>query len=219
MAAHRKVLSPQNPNNPAGRSTRSLISEPDTRGVRGWKHHSSRLAFKLGRFRVLEDHWTDPDGARVAFPIVRSPSFSCVIGLTDDHEIPLVENLHPSPGLRLLEIPGGRVEPGEAPRAAARRELEEETGWKARTLLPIGRYYPNSHWGTFQGQFFLGEGLRRGSPHPDPGESVRPILLPVGEVYRRLHRGRFLAGSTIVGLHLAEDHLRRKGLLPSAGVP
>jgi ADP-ribose pyrophosphatase len=187
--------------------------------MRNWKHHPSRLAYKSGRFRVLEDPWTRPDGVRVIFPLLRSPSFSCVVGLTDDHEVPLVENLHPSPGLHLLEIPGGRVEPGETARAAARRELEEETGWNARTLLPIGRYYPNSHWGTFQGRFFLGERLRRGSPHPDPGESVRPILLPVGEVYRRLHRGRFLAGSTIVGLHLAENLLRQRGFLPRGRPP
>ncbi|MCI4372889.1 MAG: NUDIX hydrolase [Thermoplasmata archaeon] len=123
-----------------------------------------------------------------------------------------MENLHPSPGLHLLELPGGRLEPGETPRAGARRELEEETGWMARKLTPIGRYYPNSHWGTFQGHFFLGEGLRQGRPHPDPGESVRPMLLPVGEVYRRLHKGRFSAGSTMVGLFLAEDRLRKIGL-------
>jgi ADP-ribose pyrophosphatase len=181
--------------------------------VEGWKHLPGRLAYKLGRFGVVEDRWSLPDGTRLLTPLLKSPSFSVVVALTIDYEIPLVENLHPSPGLHLLELPGGRLEPDETPRAGARRELEEETGWKARKLTPIGRYYPNPHWGTFQGHFFLGQELRPGRPHPDPGESVRPVLLPAREVYRRLHQGRFFGGSTLVGLFLAEGRLRTMGVL------
>ncbi len=171
------------------------------------------MVYRQGAFRVLEDRWVLPDGTNFRFPRIESPSFSGVVALTDAHIVSLVENLHPSPGLHLLDLPGGRIEPGETPRAAARRELEEETGWTARKLSPIGRYYPNSHWGTFQGHFFLGEGLTLGPRHTDPGESVRPVLLPLGEVYRRFHQGRFRGGSTLVGLHMAENLLRGKGWL------
>jgi ADP-ribose pyrophosphatase len=106
------------------------------------------------------------------------------------------------------------MENRETPRACARRELEEETGWRASKLTPIGRYYPNPHWGTFQGHFFLGEGLLEGRAHPDRGESLRPVLLSIDEVYRRFHNGRFRGGSTIVGLTMAEGRLRMLGLLP-----
>lgn len=172
-----------------------------------------RTVYARGRFQVLEDRWRLRDGTEVTFPLLRSPSFAVVVGLTDDHEIPFVENLHPSPGLHLIELPGGRIERNETPRAAARRELEEETGWKARRLTPLGRYHPNPHWGTFEGHVFLGDELSAAGAHPDVGESLRPLLLPVGEVYRRFRQGRFLGGSTIVGLALAEDRLRARGLL------
>ncbi len=162
---------------------------------------------------MVEDRWRTPAGASLVTPLVRSPSFSVVVGVTGDHGIPMVENLHPSPGLRLLELPAGRLEPGETARAGARRELEEETGWKARKLNLIGRYYPNPHWGVFRGHIFLGEGLRLGRAHPDPGEFVRPVVLPVREVYRRLKLGRIHGGSTLVGLYLAEHRLREMGLL------
>ncbi len=125
----------------------------------------------------------------------------------------LVENRHPVPGLHLWELPGGRMEPGESPRTAARRELREETGWDARRLTPIGRYFPNPHWGVFEGHFFLAEGLRPGVSQPDPGESLRPRLVPVDQVYRRLERGRLPGGSTMVGLYLAMPELRKRGWL------
>lgn len=178
-----------------------------------WQHLPSRVVYRMGRFRVVEDRWRTAGGAQLVTPLVRSPSFSVVVGVTEDHRIPMVENLHPSPGLRLLELPAGRLEPGETPRAGARRELEEETGWRARQLSSIGHYYPNPHGGVFQGHVFLGEGLRPGRPHPDPGEFVRPVLLPVREVYRRLHLGRIHGGSTLVGLYLAERRLRAMRLL------
>lgn len=179
-----------------------------------WKRLPSRVVYRQGNFRVVEDRWRLGDGTELAYPLLRSPSFAVVVGVTEEREIPLVKNLHPSPGLRLLELPGGRIEPKETPRRAARRELKEETGWTARKLTRLGRYHPNPHWGTFEGHVFLGERLREGPTHPDVGESLRPVLIPIVEVYRRLHRGRFLGGSTIVGLTMAEERLRTLGLLP-----
>ncbi len=174
---------------------------------------SSRRAYRLGRFEVREVRWQRPGERPLHFPLVRSPSFACVVPLTDDRRVVLVENRHPVPGLHLLELPGGRIEPGESPRAAARRELEEETGWRARKLERLGRYHPTPHWGTYEGHFFLGEALVPGVLHPDPGESMHPRLMALPEVYRRLHRGRLPGGSTMVGLFLAEPVLRKRGWL------
>jgi ADP-ribose pyrophosphatase len=179
-----------------------------------WKRLPSRAVYRQGDFQLMEDRWRLRDGTELKYPLLKTPSFAVVVGVTDEQEIPLVKNLHPSPGLRLLELPGGRIEPNETPRRAARRELEEETGWRARKLTRLGRYHPNPHWGTFQGHAFLAERLEEGATHPDVGESMRPVRLPIAEVYRRLHRGRFLGGSTIVGLTMAEERLRGLGLLP-----
>ena len=179
-----------------------------------WKRLPGRPAYRRGTLRIVEDRWERSDGTRHAFTLVRSPSFAIVVAVTDEHEVPLVENLHPSPGLRLIELPGGHIDPPETPRAAARRELEEETGWKARRLALLGRYYPNPHWGTYEGHLFFADGLSEGAAHPDPDESIRPFLLPVREVYRRFRQGKFRAGSAIVALAAAEERFRAMGLLP-----
>jgi ADP-ribose pyrophosphatase len=181
--------------------------------VPGLSREHRRLVYRLGPFHVFEERRILPGGERDVFPVLKTPSFSVVVALTDEHEVVLVRDLHPVPGLRLLELPGGRIEPGETPRAAARRELEEETGWRARRLVTLGSYYPNPHWGNFRGHVFLGSGLRRGPTNPDPGEALRPILLPVEEVYRRLEGGRFFAASTLVGLYMARSRLRGQGWL------
>jgi ADP-ribose pyrophosphatase len=182
--------------------------------MNGWKRLSPRVVYRRGAFRIEEDRWTRPDGTRQKFPLIVSPSFSVIVAVTEDHKIPFVQNLHPSPGLRLTELPAGHIEPHETPREAARRELEEETGWRARTLRLLGRYHPNPHWGSFEGHIYFGEGLTAGTSRPDPGESLRTILVPVRDAYRRLYRGPFRSGSTIVGLSMAAARFRELGLLP-----
>ena len=183
--------------------------------VARWALEERSARYRLGAFELLEERWSRPDGVRSRSPILRAPSFACVVPVTEEREVVLVRNRHPSPGLGLLELPGGRLERGETPRSGARRELREETGWEARRLTRVGRYYPVPHWSTMQGHLFVGDRLVPGIATPDPGESVFPVRLPVEEVYRRLRRGRFLGGSTLVGLHLAEPVLRDRGWLPS----
>jgi ADP-ribose pyrophosphatase len=196
--------------------SKAIIAGTIARAMPDWKRLSGRVVYRRGAFRIVEDRWQLPDGTRQVFPVLKSPSFAIVVALTAEHEVPLVENLHPSPGLRLLELPGGRIDRNETARSAARRELEEETGWRARRLALLGRYFPNPHWGSFEGHVFFGEGLTAGPTHPDEGESLRPLLMPVREVYRRFHRGGFRGGSSIVALSLAEERFRTMGLLSNA---
>jgi ADP-ribose pyrophosphatase len=179
-----------------------------------WKRLAARVVYRRGAFRLVEERWAVPEGTEQTFPSLRLGPFVVMVAITGDQQIPLVENLHPSPGLRLLELPAGRVDPHESPRHAAQRELEEETGWRPRKLTSLGRYHPIPHWSTVEGHLFLAEHLLEGRIDRDPGEPLRPVLMPVREVYRRLHQGRLRAGNAIVGLSMAEPRLREMGLLP-----
>ncbi len=169
----------------------------------------SSPVFQADRFAIVRDSWRSWDGRKLSSFRISGPSFSLVVPLTEDRAILLVRNRHPSPGLRLLELPGGRIDPGETPRRAALRELEEETGWRAKTLVPLGRFYPNPHWGAHQGHVFLARDLRPGTRQLDPGEDLTTVRLPLDQVYRRLREGGFRCGSTALGLYLAEPLLRR----------
>ena len=167
----------------------------------------TRTLFRVGQLRVVEDSWRSPEGHRLRSVRVESPSFAVVVAVTRDGRMVLVRNLHRNPGLGLLELPGGRIERGETPSAAARRELAEETGYRAGRLKSIGQYYPHPHWSRKKGHLFLAQELRSGSPDLDPGECLEVRLLPVTTVYERLARGHFRDGSTILGLNAAAPHL------------
>jgi ADP-ribose pyrophosphatase len=148
-----------------------------------------------------------------------APSFAIVVPVTPGGRIALVRNRHPVPDLHLLEWPGGLIEPGESPRTALRRELTEETGYRAGQLSALGRYYPNSHWGTYRGHVFVAEDLRSGPPSPDPEEWLELQTLPIQKAYGRSRGGDFLDGHTIVALCSAEAFLRARGWKIGAATP
>lgn len=77
------------------------------------------------------------------YQIVRHPGGVGVLPLHDDGTVTLIRQLRPAVGGTLLEIPAGRLQPGEDPAACGGRELVEETGLSARELLPLGHFYPS----------------------------------------------------------------------------
>ena len=80
-----------------------------------------------------------PDGSTALREVVEHPGGVAVLPLEDDGTVWCVRQFRYPFSEQLLEIPAGRLEPGEAPENAARRELSEETGLTADTLIPLGR--------------------------------------------------------------------------------
>ena len=158
---------------------------------------------------VYEDLLTTPRGASFTNLRLVTPPFACVVPVTEDGRIVFVRNHRPSVGGALLELPGGRAESGETPIAAARRELEEETGYRVRRLRPLGWFYPSPARLTARGYLFLGQGLRPGTRNLDETEDIRNVLVPVADAYRRWSAGKFHDAGTVIGLALAERFLRR----------
>ena len=95
------------------------------------------IRFSLAR--VLE---RDPDGEQRTREIIRHPGAAVVLPLLPDGRVLMIEQHRTAVGDTLLEVPAGVLEVGEEPIETARRELEEETGYRAGTLKPLISFYP-----------------------------------------------------------------------------
>ena len=125
------------------------------------------------------------------FQIVRHPGGVGVLPLHDDGTVTLIRQLRPAVGGTLLEIPAGRLHPGEDPAACGGREMAEETGLSARELVPLGYFYPSP--GVFDEviHLFLGTGLSQGkSRSRSITRRSRRCGCRSGKRFASRHRGR-----------------------------
>jgi ADP-ribose pyrophosphatase len=142
------------------------------------------------------------------YQVVRHPGGVGVLPLHDDGTVTLIRQLRPAVGGTLLEIPAGRLHPGEKPSACGKREMAEETGLSARKLVPLGRFYPSP--GVFDEviHLFLGTGLSQGDASPEQYEEIETVRMPMEEALRLAATGEIRDGKTIAALLRAGSAVR-----------
>ncbi|MCY0900367.1 MAG: NUDIX hydrolase [Firmicutes bacterium] len=100
----------------------------------------------------------------------------------------------------LYELPAGMVNAGEAPLAAAIRELEEETGYRATHWQLLYRYYSSPGYSNEMLYIFYAQGLERGTPHYDADEELEVITWTRQEAAEHLASGEVLNGMLLIGV-------------------
>jgi ADP-ribose pyrophosphatase len=137
--------------------------------------------------------------------VLEGPDWVNVIPVTAAGAVVLVRQYRFGSASVTLEIPGGMVDPGEEPAAAALRELEEETGYRAERLVPLGWSHPNPALQSNRLHTYLAHGCRRvHAGHADPGEE-----LTVEEVPRAALQGLVTQGAISHALVLAALYLEQ----------
>ena len=127
----------------------------------------------------------------------------------DGEEILLVRQYRYCIGQELLEIPAGKLEPGEEPRAAAARELSEETGSVCEDLIPLGKYYGSAGCMDEGIHLYFGHITCAGCAHPDEDEFLTPERVTPAELEAMMAAGKISDGKTLAAFALA----KAKGLL------
>lgn len=121
-------------------------------------------------FEVRAHHIRLPSGREQRLALVEHPGAVAIAARFEDGRLALVRQYRHAARRALLEVPAGRLEPGEDPLAAAQRELEEETGLRARRWRRLQSFYPAPGFCTERLHLFLAEGLE-----PAPADSrLRP---------------------------------------------
>lgn len=120
---------------------------------------SSSIAYGGRVFRVLEESVRLPSGLRQDLAVVEHPGAVAIAARLDDGRLLLVRQYRHAVGEWLIEVPAGRLEAGEAPLEGARRELEEETGHRARDWRTLATFFPAPGFCSERITLFLATGL------------------------------------------------------------
>ena len=114
----------------------------------------------------------------------------------------------------LWELPAGKLDPGEEPVAGAQRELEEETGYRAKKWKPLVEYYASPGFLGESMKVFVAEGLIAGDAHPEEDEKIEFRLVKLSEVLKMIDKGAILDGKTLTSVLLvcspAQPQKRKK---------
>ncbi|ABB30298.1 NUDIX hydrolase [Geobacter metallireducens RCH3] len=141
------------------------------------------------------------------FQVVRHPGGVGVLPLHDDGTVTLIRQLRPSVDATLLEIPAGRLDPGEEPAACGLRELAEETGLSSTRLESLGVILTSP--GVFDEaiHLYLATGLSQGEADPEQYEEIETVRVPLEEAVTMATDGRIRDGKTIIALFRAKAGL------------
>ena len=178
---------------------------------------SSRLAYKGKVFNVFTDTLVEPSGHRSVRDVVRHNGSVVMLAVDEskdpaDPDVILERQYRHAAGQFLIELPAGTREPGEAPLAAAKRELIEETGFRARRWTMLLRYFASPGFLGEWMQIYLARDLREGAATPELDEQIEVLRMPLSQAMRMVADGRIHDGKTLIGLSLY-DAARRDGRL------
>jgi ADP-ribose pyrophosphatase len=168
---------------------------------------SSKTVFQGKVFWVTRDEVVEPGGVHGTREIIRHNG-SVVILAVDaktnpaDPGILLIRQYRHAAGKLLLELPAGRIEPGEKLLPAAKRELIEETGYRAKKWSKLTSYYASPGFLTEAMNILLAEDLTLGIATPEDDEKIELHMTPLSEVLRLIHAGKIQDGKTLIGVLL-----------------
>ncbi len=154
---------------------------------------------------VRRDRVLLPDGKECLREYVRHQGAVAVIAQLDDGQLLFVRQYRYPLSRSFLELPAGKIDPGEEILATGTRELLEETGYRAAEWRHLGVMYPCVGYSDERIEIFLARGLRReADQNPDSGEFLDLLSLPLADALAAVRSGGITDAKTITGLFWAE---------------
>jgi len=160
---------------------------------------SSEETLRTPVFYVTQDHAVDPSGFEIRRAIVQHSGSAVMLAADEKKRILLVRQYRLPARQYLWEIPAGRLDPGETPLKAAKRELAEETGYRAGKWKKLVSYYPSPGFLAERMTIFVATKLTAGEAHNMEDERIEIGWFSRKDVEKMIRSGRIIDGKTIVG--------------------
>lgn len=170
----------------------------------------SNVLFKAKRFRVELASTRGADGTTNEREVVRHPGAVVILPMVDAEHVCLIKNFRLAVGRTLIELPAGTLEPGEDPEVTARRELAEETGYRAASWEHMHRFFVSPGILDERMDLYLATDLSPGTAAREKDEHIENLVVPWSEAVHMVLDGQIEDAKTMTGL-LLMDRRRSAG--------
>jgi ADP-ribose pyrophosphatase len=174
---------------------------------------SSKVAYRGRVFDVHSDMVREPNGLVLQRDVIRHNGSVVILALDEsknpkDPDVILERQYRHAVGRFLLELPAGRVEPNEAPLAAAKREMIEETGFRAKRWSLLTKYFASPGFLGEWMQIYLARDIREGVAQPEADEQIEILRVPFSQAMALVRANKIHDGKTLIGLSLLDAAIR-----------
>ncbi len=171
---------------------------------------SSRELLRNKLFTVVEEVANDPSGFEIKRSIVRHPGSAVMMAVDEKDRVLLVKQFRLPAERDLWELPAGRLDPGESPFQAAKRELREETGYTAKKWIKLSSFWASPGYIDEKMNLFLALDVTEGEQQPMDDERIEIRWFSRKEIGDAIRGGKILDAKTMIGYFLWLDYKRRR---------
>jgi 8-oxo-dGTP pyrophosphatase MutT (NUDIX family) len=169
---------------------------------------SSRYLWQSRWYNLRQDELQATNGHQFTYTLVESPGAVWIVPVTRDGQVVLINQYRYTVDAWCFEVPAGNIEPGTDPASAAARELHEEIGGTAGTLVAVTDFFTMNGIGNEVAQVFLARDVTLGEPDREPTENIRLHPVPVATALHMARTGAIKDGPSALALLLCEPLLQ-----------
>ncbi|GAB3686588.1 NUDIX hydrolase [Saccharopolyspora tripterygii] len=177
----------------------SVANETNAPALATWTIHGERIVDDTRRLKLSIASVELPDGVTFEQYVLRMPKAAMTLVIDSDHVLMIYRHRFVLDQW-VWELPGGYVDPDEDPALTAAREVEEETGWRPRSIRAFGRFQPLTGTADFENLLFLAEGAEDTGKPADINETARVQWVPLAEIHQRIEQGEIPGAAAQVAL-------------------
>jgi ADP-ribose pyrophosphatase len=170
---------------------------------KGWKRLDRKKVFeardgKTIYMELFQDRVKAPDGREMSYTFFKSSDVAIIVPFLDGRRLVMIRQYRYPLGKVMLEFPAGHVEKGESPLATAKRELQEETGYSAKSIRRVYSYHPSVSKSRQVVHVFKATGLVPGQTRHDSTEEIDVETVGVAELGKMIRRQEVENAGTLI---------------------
>lgn len=161
---------------------------------------AERQLFQGRIIRLVERDLVLPTGRRTTYHVVEHPGAVAIVPVHQNGDVVLIKQFRPTIGEEIYEIPAGTMEKGEAPLATAKREIIEETGFKAKQWSKVAEFYTAPGFCDELMHVYVARGLTPATAPGDEDEIITAVRMPLSDAMKLIRSRRIRDAKSIAGL-------------------